>query len=284
MDGTPINQLETRTARPDDAAATRELLKQAHRTSLRVWWWREYLGQDVFQLCLIDGRLVGALLADVDVGPVAWVLLAALSDDADLGRWLGRSLSPLKIALRRRGGRRLAWMNDERWDGAKLNARGFRQTSRIVNLLKDDRHVPAVAAPGVRVRDAEMEDVEEVAQIDRAAFTPPWWFSVRTLERMRRAPGCFLIAERMEGCVGYVSGRLVGEGHAHIDRLGVAPRFQGQGVGGRLLSAALNRLWDQGVQRVTLNTQESNRTSQRLYFRFGFRSFGDDVLVWERAL
>lgn len=284
MNGASLTRLETRIARPEDAAAIRELLKQAHRTSLRVWWWREYLGQDVFQLCLIDGRLVGALLVDVDVGPVAWVLLAALSDGVEIDPWLNRSIPPLRIALRKRGGRRLAWMNDGRWDGAKLNARGFRQTSRIVNLLKDDRHVPAVSAPEVRVRDGEMEDVEDVAQIDRAAFTPPWWFSVRTLERMRRAPGCFLIAERAGGCVGYVSGRFVGEGHAHIDRLGVAPRFQGQGVGGKLLSAALNRLWDQGAQRVTLNTQGSNRTSQRLYFRFGFRSFGDDVLVWERGL
>jgi ribosomal-protein-alanine N-acetyltransferase len=83
--------------------------------------------------------------------------------------------------------------------------------------------------------------------------------------------------------VGYAEARLTRYG-AHIGRLAVRPRFQGQGIGQRLLQETLTRLWQHEVAQVTLNTQEENRSSQQLYHRLGFRSFGRRIAVWERSL
>jgi ribosomal-protein-alanine N-acetyltransferase len=91
------------------------------------------------------------------------------------------------------------------------------------------------------------------------------------------------VAEKGDTLVGYAEARR-GEVGAHIGRLAVLPRCQEQGIGARLLRDTLTQLWSQGVFRITLNTQESNLSSQRLYLRFGFRPFGERIAVWERVL
>jgi RimJ/RimL family protein N-acetyltransferase len=46
----------------------------------------------------------------------------------------------------------------------------------------------------------------------------------------------------------------------------------------------LGCLWQRGARRVTLNTQEDNRTSQHLYLRFGFNPVGRLITAWQRAI
>ncbi len=104
-----------------------------------------------------------------------------------------------------------------------------------------------------------------------------------TLERLLRTSPCFVVAEVRGRCVGYVEGRIR-RARAHIGRLVVAPSHQGRGLGKALLAEALSFLWGLGAQEVTLNTQEDNRVSQRLYLGFGFHPQPDRIPVWERAL
>ncbi|MGD1996665.1 MAG: GNAT family N-acetyltransferase [Anaerolineae bacterium] len=276
-------RMTARIARPADEIAIRGLLSSVARTTVRIGWWAEYLGQDIFLLTLVGGRPTGALLSYPDVGPVAWVMLGAVSDGVEVGVWLDCCLPLMRSALRRRGARVLAWMDAGEWAGPALQTRGFRQTGRIVNLLKEDRDLPVISVPDVYLREVRTEDIESVARVDRGAFTPPWWLSKLTLDRARRMSTSFLVAERAGRCVGYVTGRAA-EGHAHIDRLAVGPSFQGEGIGALLLVGVLNQLWEQGVEEVTLNTQESNRSSQRLYRRFGFRPLKEKIIIWERGL
>jgi RimJ/RimL family protein N-acetyltransferase len=51
-----------------------------------------------------------------------------------------------------------------------------------------------------------------------------------------------------------------------------------------LLAAVLSRLWEMGVRDITLNTQEDNIPSQRLYRKFGFQMVGKRIVVWNRPL
>jgi RimJ/RimL family protein N-acetyltransferase len=51
-----------------------------------------------------------------------------------------------------------------------------------------------------------------------------------------------------------------------------------------LLDNALRAFWQSGAERVTLNTQTGNRSSRRLYQRFGFEPTGDLMRVWELPL
>jgi ribosomal-protein-alanine N-acetyltransferase len=264
---------------PGDVAAISYLLSSVTRRTARIWWWGEYLGEDVFWLTLLEGRPVGALLASIDVRPVAWVRLAALADTIDGQSWLGSCLPQLKRTLRARGARQLLWMGAQGLAGSAIQPLGFQQTGRVIGLLKEDRELPPVDVPGVMVRPARFRDIKELTQVDRAAFTPPWWLGRETLTRMQQYSACFLLAEQECRCLGYAEAHIM-EQRAHIGRLAVDPRAQGRGVGGLLLGQSLRCLWRAGARLVTLNTQEDNLASQRLYLRFGFQYFDETSNVW----
>jgi|GEM_PF-213346 len=276
--------LRVRPAVPADEAAIRRLLARRARPCVRAWWWEEYLGAETFLLAFADDQLVGALLALPDDSPVAWVRLGVLAPEIPPGLWLDAVLPPLEPSLRALNARMLAWTDVGGWLGEALRARGFRTLTRLVTLVKNDRRLP----PGplclpCSVRPATVEDIPTLAGLDHQAFPPPWWFSAATLERIRREAACFLVAERDGLLIGYLEARPADHG-AHIGRLAVAPPFQRRGVGAFLLRMALMRLWEEGVGEVTLNTQEDNLSSRRLYERFGFRPVGSPILAWWRLI
>jgi len=275
--------LQVRVAAPDDGPDIRHLLIHTSRPPLRGWSWEEHLGRETFLLARCGDRLVGTLLAWPDAGPVAWVQLAALAGDVGVGLWLDATLPPLWWPLRRLGVHLLGWIDGGEWAGAALGSRGFRRLTRLVGMAKQDRWLPANISSPAHIRAVEEGDLPALARLDRAAFSPPWWLSRSTLERLRQGALCFLVAGREQRCLGYGEARLVEYG-AHIGRLAVDPRAQGQGIGGALLAGLLSRLWGLGIERVTLNTQEGNRASLRLYHRFGFQPLERRVPAWARWL
>lgn len=83
---------------------------------------------------------------------------------------------------------------------------------------------------------------------------------------------------------------------AHLLNVAVAPRFQGQGYGARLLNHAMEQAGRHGACRLYLEVRPSNAAAVRLYRHFGFRQIGlrrgyypaaagrEDALVFEREL
>jgi ribosomal-protein-alanine N-acetyltransferase len=279
----PEVAIEVRPAVPSDEPAIRHLLAHAPRVQVGAWPWEEHLGQEVFQVAFASGQLVGVLLAWPDGGPVAWVRLGALGSGIGTGPWLDRSLQPLRRPLRRLGARVLAWIDGGEWAGPALRPRGFWRLTRLVTMLKDTCWLPPAQAEGTQLRPATAADIPTLLRLDHTAFSPPWWFSAASLERLLRESSCFVVAERAGRCLGYAEARQVEYG-AHLDRLAVAPEVQGAGVGAFLLGGTLSRLWEMGVEQVTLNTQEGNLASQRLYARLRFRPIGPRIGVWARAI
>lgn len=275
--------LEIRPAVPADEPAIRHLLTHSPRPSVHAWPWEEHLGQEVFWVALFHKRVVGALLAWPDAGPVAWVRLGALGSGIGAGPWLDQILPPLLGPLRRLGARLLAWMDVGGWAGPALKARGFAPLTRLVTMVKETHWLPPPRAREGRLRPATAADIPALARLDHAAFSPPWWLSSATLHRLQQESACFLVAEREGRRLGYVEARVFRQ-EAHIGRLAVSPQAQGQGIGGSLLAGALSRLWGLGVERVSLNTQEENLTSRRLYSRFGFYPVGERVVAWKRGI
>jgi len=177
----------------------------------------------------------------------------------------------------------LAWMDVAAWAGPALQQRGFRPLTRLVTMVKKDRRLPAIGAVNAVLRPATAADLPALLRLDHAAFSPPWWLGGATLERAWREALCFLVAEREGRLLGYSEAQLTPSG-AHIGRLAVSPLAQGQGVGRALLASLLTSLWRQRIVHVTLNTQESNLTSQRLYAAFGFVAVPRRVVAWQRAI
>jgi GNAT superfamily N-acetyltransferase len=71
-------------------------------------------------------------------------------------------------------------------------------------------------------------------------------------------------------------------GDAEIRSFGLIPRFTGQGLGGYLLTAAVERAWQAGCPRVWLHTCSLDHpTALKNYMSRGFRLFRTEVNVEE---
>lgn len=154
-------------------------------------------------------------------------------------------------------------------------ARFYRQVG--VTQLEEVLVLRTSALPGPPVTltlefaPARRRAVDELLAVDHDAFPWLWRNSREEFAEYLETPSVRLWVGRADGeIVGYVGcTELCGWGH--IDRLAVRPSLQGRGYGTQLLSWAMHRLWERGAEYVQLSTQGTNRRSQRLYDRFGFR-------------
>lgn len=96
--------------------------------------------------------------------------------------------------------------------------------------------------------------------------------------QLRDPHALLLVAEDRGEIAGYVYATLEGmdwmalRGPAGaIQDIAVVTERRGQGLGRRLLEAALSRLEDMGAPRVVLSTAEQNLPAQRLFASAGFR-------------
>lgn len=273
--------MQVRKTRPQDWPAIEALINRARFTSPTLWPWVAHLTDEGFVVVEVEARIEGALLAVADESPVAWVRLAAVSHDLDVGQWLDISLPPILSHLRAQDVRELAWMDRGGWARPFLEARGFSLLTEVITLTKADRAVPEIDTPPITLRPASNHDFEAIAAIDRRAFRPHWWRSDASMRRRATTASRFTVAECGDEVVGYAE-REVHLPAAHLNRIAVEPEYQGRGIGASLLKRVLISLWQQGTEIISLNTQRSNRRSRRLYTRFGFEPTGDSVTVWTR--
>ena len=100
-----------------------------------------------------------------------------------------------------------------------------------------------------------------------------------TLETQGRASTVLIAVSEDDQPLGYISchwdsDRRTGQ----IGLVGVGPVEQGKGIGRKLVLAALDWFETQGTREVTVVTQGSNLTAQRLYQQCGFLS--RDMRLW----
>uniref|UniRef100_A0A7C2WB86 GNAT family N-acetyltransferase n=2 Tax=Thermorudis TaxID=1649508 RepID=A0A7C2WB86_9BACT len=121
----------------------------------------------------------------------------------------------------------------------------------------------------------------ELLELDHQAFSWLWWNSEDEFSEYLRDPrvDIYLGRDQHGAPVSYV-GITRMRGWGHLDRLAVAPAYQGLGYGRESLEWAVQVLGSRGARRVALSTQARNARSRRMYERFGFRrvpSFDYDI-------
>ncbi len=276
--------MRVRQACPRDEFDIRALLQRATYSLPPVWRWQSHLAEDLFIVIERRGIIVGVFFTWPDASPVAWVRTAALDDSLDVPDWLDLALPPTLSRLRQRGVQTLAWMDYDGWARSLLPARGFRRFEIVATMdCKQQTVIEPETAAGARLRPASVVDIPSIIRLNRAAFSPHWWYSASTLRRRFAMTSHFVVAEKAGELLGYVEG----ETHlprSHLNRIAVHPDYQGMGVGALLLYDALRAFWRRGSERVTLNTQINNRRALKLYRRFGFESTGDTVTCWTLSL
>ena len=78
------------------------------------------------------------------------------------------------------------------------------------------------------------------------------------------------VARMDSGLVGYCSA-TVNQGRGEVDSLYVKPDFRGAGLGGRLCSAAIQWLDDNGAMEINVQVAEGNEEAMVFYEKFGFK-------------
>lgn len=87
-----------------------------------------------------------------------------------------------------------------------------------------------------------------------------------------------LVAEADGEVIGFVCTRLYRKRSiGHVANLAVAPPYQGQGVGRRLMGAAVRHLRERGMDYARVETLEDNERARNLYPSAGFKEIARRV-------
>ncbi len=235
-------------------------------------------------IVLTRGSMVAAsLAATVDNAQTAWLRLMAVQPEINVDRawdWLWPHL------YQRLRQHRVHWvlgLSLFPWLERLYRRSGFQPETQVITLEWQGQSLPAAASPPVPIRPMEEDDLPAVARVDALAFEPTWRLSLRALRRTYPYLLLSLVALAQGRVVGYIT-VMPTVGGAHIARLAVAPEHQGKGIGRALIQQALAQLVAQGIQRVTVNTNQENRVALHLYNRMGFRRAPLDYTVWKISL
>lgn len=247
---------------------------------------REALREDLALAAWQADALAGFVAVHRQGPEVAWMYAFAVAQDVSLEAVGTALLSGLEERLRPMGVSYLAYMDeyDLPWLRRLLGRVGFARHTRVVGFEAWADPPPGWGNREVEVHPASLSDLPAVARLDQAAFGPIWGYGERVFRSVWETDALFLLAEEKGEAVGYILCTLHPERRAHVVRLAVAPAHQGRQIGVRLLAEAFVALRSQGVEWISLNTQEENRRSQRLYRWFGFRPTGEEVEVWVKYL
>lgn len=147
-------------------------------------------------------------------------------------------------------------------------------------LMRLSLQDPITAPQHLVVRDDE-HDLDQMLEIDRAAFAEFWRFDRPALLESTQATtksNVFVIRDGNAGITGYA---VVGFGSAisYLQRVAVAPAWQGHGMGRSLVRAAARSARRNGSKAMLLNTQFDNAPAIRLYESEGFITLPESLAV-----
>ena len=117
------------------------------------------------------------------------------------------------------------------------------------------------------------EDIPAAVALEQGSLTA--WSPQHLEDEFHQSAG-FQLAARDPATgklLGLVCGRLAAD-EAEILKLAVAPEVRRQGIGARLLDAALHRCREKGAAACFLELRVSNTAAKRLYEKKGFNRVG----------
>lgn len=124
------------------------------------------------------------------------------------------------------------------------------------------------------IRQAVLQDAQQMAELDRICFSVPWSLESFVQELSVNERAMYFVAEIDGQLAGYAGlWQIVDEGH--ITNVAVAPQFRRQKLATAILEAFLSEGRARGIRAFTLEVRASNIAAQELYRKFGFQSAGE---------
>jgi [ribosomal protein S18]-alanine N-acetyltransferase len=218
--------------------------------------------------------LRGFLLSQTVNPPSAWIggFGVSWTDSRLYTSILDMLLEHLTTRLMKRGVRYLYYSGNDMqndWLRDVLLVRGFALHRLLYAYDKYDYSVPATGNLDVKLRPVEKRDIAALLAIEEACFEDFWRYDALSFEDIAATHPYFVVAELNGKVVGYQFNALEREA-GYLVRIAVHPSVNGQGVGVRLMSEAIEFFKQEHVLRIMLNTQDDNVRAHRLYEWFGF--------------
>jgi ribosomal-protein-alanine acetyltransferase len=140
------------------------------------------------------------------------------------------------------------------------------------------------------IRQAEMKDIDTIAELDKLCFAAPWSRASFETEITNNDLALYIVAEVDDTVIGYAGlWCVIDEGH--ITNVAVHPDHRKKGVGEALVSSLLDQTLSEGIKYHTLEVRPSNDAAIALYTKFGFQPSGirkkyyedngeDAIIMW----
>ncbi|MCZ2126760.1 MAG: GNAT family N-acetyltransferase [Anaerolineales bacterium] len=241
--------------------------------------WRaalDWIGEKNFWALERENEIVAALACPEDPPNVAWIRLFSFSPQiSGAEAWSALWDAAFAEMQSESPNARVAAIVTKQWFQSLLLQSGFQPQVNIVLLeLLNDNYALVPSNPLIQIRAMKEDDLNVVAEADRAAFGELWHNALDSLRRAYGQSFYSTVAEDERGIIGYQisTGNSFG---AHLARLAVRPQAQGKGVGAALVRDLARRARSYLGGRLTVNTQSDNAASLSLYARMGFVRTGE---------
>ncbi len=267
-----------------DIAGIRRLSEINFHTHHHLDWQRldDYLFQDFGRVwvCVEQNQIIAALGLSEMMQGTCWLRFMVASDDHQPRNALQHLFEQVMLQESKNGLHSVFSLIIRDWLRPILTQCGFRWVEEIVTL---ERLRSAVADPqphpDLQLLPISLERLDDVVQVDQQAFGPPWHMQPREIRAAIRTSHYNRILYIDRQPVGYQLTTL-NHSSCHLARLAVHPHWQGSGIGAGLLQDMLYYFQRRKIFYSTVNTQQSNDRSLRLYTRYDYKLTGSDLPVW----
>lgn len=155
---------------------------------------------------------------------------------------------------------------------ATLRRLGFQPLRTWLQFSLPKGAGPKPATPrGVTFREGGLDDIDDIARIDHAAFPNTPMPKDAIARQIRRHGMRVLLADQRGRPVGLALWTHDDPAWGYLNTLAVDETARAQGIGGALVLRVARRVFAEGASRLDLRTEEDNVGAIRLYRSLGFR-------------
>jgi ribosomal-protein-alanine N-acetyltransferase len=245
--------------------------------------WRpplEWLGYQPY-LALEEENEIQAVLAMPDDPPgIFWVRLFAYKiKERAIGYWQ----SLFKSALQKipcDASTILAAIAYQNWFKELLTSTGWLENQRVVMMKWYGSHPRSEELDSkYLLRPLVNTDLNAVAMIDQLSFNPLWQQSLDATRQAYIQCSYATVVEYDGEVIGYQISTSTAT-NAHLARLAVLTQFRGRRIGSHLVLDMLRHYQQPWIRDITVNTQQDNQVSQKLYESLGFEFTGESYPIY----
>lgn len=120
------------------------------------------------------------------------------------------------------------------------------------------------------IRPCKREDLETIYNIEKNSFKEGAWTFEQFIYEYENNDYAFIFVVEEGKVFAYIDFWITFE-QATIAKIAVAPLLRNKGVGDILLKDAINRIFSQNVESITLEVRVSNIPAIKLYEKNGFK-------------